>query len=365
LVELLVVIAIIGILVSLLLPAIQASRESARRAHCTGQISQLSLAVQNYEMAHEHYPSGTVNPTGPIRNLPSGHHISWIARILPYIEEQPLYNMLDLSLSAYHYKNDRARQTTIGLLICPSCPTDEWPYSNYAGCHHDVEAPIDADNRGVLFRNSQLPRDELKDGASYTILIGEKVVDAVDLGWLSGTPGTLRNAGSPVNGRTRGRAWGGAPWVFDYSVDESRWSWDDKQVDPLTGELVTVEQQPPAETGTEGAAETTPVDSPSSNEPVNSDPSADQNVEDGSSETSKVKPELRPDKNGMLKHSRLGGDGIAPLAVGGFGSNHLGGVNFAFADGSVRFVTDDITAGLLGRLANRADGIPVDAREMP
>ena len=88
LVELLVVIAIIGILVALLLPAIQASRESARRASCTNNMSQLILAVHDYEAAHEFYPAGTVNPTGPIQNLPNGHHISWIVRILPYIEER-------------------------------------------------------------------------------------------------------------------------------------------------------------------------------------------------------------------------------------------------------------------------------------
>src|SRR5262245_27516639 len=186
LVELLVVIAIIGILVALLLPAIQASRESARRASCTNQISQLILAVHDYEAAHEHYPAGTVNPTGPIQNLPNGHHISWVARILPYFEERVLYDNLDLSLSAYHQKNDRARQTTISMLICPSCSADEWPYSNYAGCHHDVEAPIDANNRGVLFLNSRIARDDLKDGATYTIFLGEKLPDDYDLGWLSG-----------------------------------------------------------------------------------------------------------------------------------------------------------------------------------
>ncbi len=107
-------------------------------------------------MAHERYPAGTVDEKGPIRSLPSGHHISWIARILPYIEEPALYSSLDLSLSAYHQKNDRARQTSVEMLTCPSNSAGMWPYSNYAGCHHDVEAPINADNRGVFFLNNQL-----------------------------------------------------------------------------------------------------------------------------------------------------------------------------------------------------------------
>src|SRR5829696_3646340 len=122
LVELLVVIAIIGILVSLLLPAIQASRESARRASCTNKMSQIILAVHDYEAAHEFFPAGTVNPTGPIQNLPTGQHISWIVRILPYVEERALFDNIDTSLSAYHQQNDRARQTTVHTLICPSNP---------------------------------------------------------------------------------------------------------------------------------------------------------------------------------------------------------------------------------------------------
>ena len=338
LVELLVVIAIIGILVSLLLPAIQASRESARRTQCTNSIRQLIMAVHDYEMAQEHYPSGTVNPTGPIRSLPGGQHISWIARILPYLEERAVYNTMDLSLSAYHAKNDPARQTSVELLVCPSNPAGTWPYSNYAGCHHDVEAPIDADNRGVFFLNSHLTRDDLKDGAAYTLFLGEKMPDDTDLGWISGTSSTLRNTGSPLNGLGGGavrRAAGTAspPWLGGSPPDDSQWTWSTEQFDPITGELVEV------------------------------DPEATIGVED--STNGMADPALEPDKDGILMHSKLGGNGTAPLAVGGFASSHMHGVNFAFGDGSVRFIADDATAGLIGRLANRADGMIVDGREMP
>jgi prepilin-type processing-associated H-X9-DG protein len=67
----------------------------------------------------------------------------------------------------------------------------------------------------------------------------------------------------------------------------------------------------------------------------------------------------------MLKRSKLGGNGVSPLAVGGFSSRHAGGVNFAVGDGSVRFIADGVTAGVMGRLANRADGNVINAREMP
>jgi hypothetical protein len=78
--------------------------------------------------------------------------------------------------------------------------------SNYGGCHHDVEAPIDADNHGVLFLNSSIRYRDIRDGASNTIFVGEHSGDL--LGWASGTRAALRNTGSPMNGvrRTPGGA---------------------------------------------------------------------------------------------------------------------------------------------------------------
>ena len=204
LVELLVVIAIIGILVSMMLPAVQATRESARRTECTSRVSQLILAVHEYEASHEHYPVGTSNAKGPIRNLPDGQHINWIARILPYLDEPALYDVLNLNSSAYSKQNDRGRHVTVPILICPSCAASLWPYSNYAACHSDVETPIDVTNTGVFFLNSQTTRDDLTDGAAYTLFLGEKLPDAYDLGWLSGTSATLRNVGTPLNQKAAG-----------------------------------------------------------------------------------------------------------------------------------------------------------------
>src|SRR5688572_33061782 len=95
LVELLVVIAIIGVLVALLLPAVQAAREAARRSSCMNNLSQLNLAIHQYEMAHGAYPPGTVAAAGPISNTATGYHHSWTVQILPYIEQQNAYNALD------------------------------------------------------------------------------------------------------------------------------------------------------------------------------------------------------------------------------------------------------------------------------
>ena len=69
---------------------------------------------------------------------------------------------------------------------------------SYMGCHHDVEAPIDADNHGVLYLNSHVAYDDIADGPAYTILLGEALHSAT-LGWASGTRATLRNAGHRLN----------------------------------------------------------------------------------------------------------------------------------------------------------------------
>jgi prepilin-type N-terminal cleavage/methylation domain-containing protein/prepilin-type processing-associated H-X9-DG protein len=199
LVELLVVIAIIGVLVALLLPAVQAAREAARRTSCLNNTTQIGLAIHNFEFHFESLPPGVTNPDGPIRNEPQGMHVSWIVKILPYLEQRMLSDRFDQAAGAYADKNAEIRAVQIRLLECPS---DGQPYinqpatvarSNYVGCHHDVEAPIDDDNHGLLFLNSKVQYSEIYDGSSATILLGEALTSPDSLGWVSGTRATLRN----------------------------------------------------------------------------------------------------------------------------------------------------------------------------
>ena len=203
LVELLVVIAIIGILVALLLPAVQAVREAARRMSCVNNLSQLGLAIQNYEMAFRTYPPGTIDEKGPIQNVPQGYHHNWLSQILPFIEEQNTFNHIDFSVGVYDLKNETVRKVGIEVFSCPSSTNvrgQELWLSGYAGCQNDVEAPIDVDNHGVFFLNSSVKTKDITDGAAHTLFIGEKYSDPEnDLGWMSGTRATLRNMGSPLN----------------------------------------------------------------------------------------------------------------------------------------------------------------------
>jgi prepilin-type N-terminal cleavage/methylation domain-containing protein/prepilin-type processing-associated H-X9-DG protein len=202
LVELLVVIAIIGVLVALLLPAVQAAREAARRCSCVNNIVQLALANHNYEFHFESLPPGTTNPDGPIRSEPAGIHVSWLVKTLPYLDQNAMWRKFDQELGAYAPENSEVRQSKLEVVMCPSYPgadmneaKDAAP-STYAGCHHDAEAPIDDDNRGVLFLNSRIRFSDIDDGSSNTILLAESFPDENDLGWVSGTRSTLRNTGS-------------------------------------------------------------------------------------------------------------------------------------------------------------------------
>src|SRR5262245_18660185 len=117
LVELLVVIAIFGVLVALLLPAVQAARESARRSQCVTNLRQVGVALQNYESAKRVLPYGsdyydvTAGPT---------FKATWAALILPYLEEQSLYDRFDFTLPMRNAKNQLARETPVSTYICPS-----------------------------------------------------------------------------------------------------------------------------------------------------------------------------------------------------------------------------------------------------
>jgi prepilin-type N-terminal cleavage/methylation domain-containing protein len=199
LVELLVVITIIGILVGLMLPAVQAAREAARRTSCANNLTQLGLAMHLFEFSSEHLPSGVINPDGPIRNEELGQHVSWTVQILPFIEQPNAYKKFDQKAGTYAKENEPVRRLEIPTFRCASSPvpsSETIGLSDFAGCHHDREAAIDADNNGLLFLNSEVRFSDILDGSSQTILLGEAVANSQSLGWASGTRATLRNTSS-------------------------------------------------------------------------------------------------------------------------------------------------------------------------
>jgi type II secretory pathway pseudopilin PulG len=195
-----VVITIMGILMAMMLPAVMAAREASRRMTCLNNLFQIGVALNNYQSAHDVLPPGSTDATGPVHNTPQGYKMSWLVHLLPYLDENLVYERIDLSVGAYNPKNAVARAVQLSVFLCPSADPvlgDQPPVSNYVGCQNDLEAPNNTDNHGVLFLNSHIGRNDVTDGLSHTIYAGEKITKSTDLSWMSGTRATLRNAGSP------------------------------------------------------------------------------------------------------------------------------------------------------------------------
>jgi type II secretory pathway pseudopilin PulG len=117
LVELLVVIAIIGILIALLLPAVQAAREAARRSECANNLRQIGLAVLESESSHRRFPAGSSTPTAAIGGPYLG---TWAVDILPNMELNPLYDLWDPTVDFSHINNQQLRETFVASYTCPS-----------------------------------------------------------------------------------------------------------------------------------------------------------------------------------------------------------------------------------------------------
>ncbi|MCC9609676.1 DUF1559 domain-containing protein [Blastopirellula sp. JC732] len=122
LVELLVVIAIIGVLIGLLLPAVQQAREAARRMQCINNLKQVGLGMQNFHAAYDCFPT-SVSGNG------AAHY--WCAQILPYMEQNPLADIYDYTVSFKDVKNRDAVQYPVPFMLCPSTPGSPIPHPKF------------------------------------------------------------------------------------------------------------------------------------------------------------------------------------------------------------------------------------------
>jgi len=200
LIELLVVIAIIGVLTSLLLPAVQQAREAARRMSCRNNLKQIGLALHNYHDTHSTFPPGYI-ASGPYSDgaTDTTPGWGWAAFILPQMDQGNLHEAANFNLSLQDPKNASAIQTTIPAYLCPSDMTPNGPFavpdgfgntvamaapSSYAACvGGDETGTTDATGAGVFYRNSRTRIRDITDGTSNTILIGEKAWSNANAIW--------------------------------------------------------------------------------------------------------------------------------------------------------------------------------------
>src|SRR3954452_9502881 len=200
LVEILVVIAIIGLLVALLLPAIQSSRETSRRLQCTNNLKQIGLALLNYESIHKVFPPGYVwqfDASG----TDTGPGWGWASMILPQMDESPIHNVIHFDLPIEHAMNG-VRVAVIASYLCPSedfrhvwaakrpdgsqiCEVAE---SNYVAMFGTTEPGVDGN--GMFFRNSKVKVSDITDGTSKTIAGGERTHQLGRATWV----GSVTNA---------------------------------------------------------------------------------------------------------------------------------------------------------------------------
>jgi prepilin-type N-terminal cleavage/methylation domain-containing protein/prepilin-type processing-associated H-X9-DG protein len=196
-VELLVVLAIVAVSLALALPAIQHSIQDARRAQCKNNLKQIALALHNYHDTFRVFAPGWVSRDG----TPGlGPRAGWQAMILPFVDQAPMYNQINFSLTSPIVADGKPValfQTPLAVYRCPSDPTPEpnplrgeYATSNYSGNYGHVppprlqplgmadfwpgalEAPMKS--RGIFARNSSVGIRDITDGTSNTLLVGER-----------------------------------------------------------------------------------------------------------------------------------------------------------------------------------------------
>ncbi len=340
LVELLVVIAIIGVLVALLLPAVQAAREAARRIQCQNNVRNLALGVLNYENARGVMPPssqmlgaktrlpGVTSPRLQMYTSQARERLSWIYQILPNIEQQALYDQFDPNLTVFNQDvNSRPEEAQPAVLLCPSDDTTgtfyeqsnrrlaKGNYAAYASPEHATSSTIWP---GALIQEPQ-PLQRFTDGTSSTVMLAEVLTRE--------EPTDQRGA-----------------WAVAY-IGSSILALDLHGQGVGTGNIAEQGRQVPYYPVVSG---------------LQLQDALTPNLQTGSLTADEIL-QCENTADADLQRMPCRTHGSTQNYTAAPRSNHTGGVNAANVDGSVRFLSDDIEPPVLGVLIHISDGLLQDS----
>jgi prepilin-type N-terminal cleavage/methylation domain-containing protein/prepilin-type processing-associated H-X9-DG protein len=316
LVELLVVIAIIGILIALLLPAVQAAREAARRMQCSNHLRQIGIALHNYHQAHNRLPYGSVHDNYTWGEINQHHHGSFLVHLLPFVEEEQLYSQCDFTRNTSWYSGGGSRFVHEVWVSTYLCPSDGEP--TYWGGN-------------PYYHSSPASTKSLKSAtANYGACIGNQAF------WKCTTGGNMFGTGPSAHSDTLdGNQISG---VFGHMA----WSAKFNDIpDGLSNTIAVGEVRPKCSwhlwdgwmhiNANSWIGTTGPINYP----------------------TCKGEPGYDPNTSSCNNEEAWG-------TAQGFKSRHPGGCNFALCDGSVHFLPEEIDYETYQRLGDRRDGGTVD-----
>ncbi len=319
LIELLVVIAIIAVLIALLLPAVQAAREAARRMQCVNNLKQLGLAIMNYESANGCIPPTSNNTTVSV-GIGQTNDFSFKVRLLPFLELGTHFNALNQSQVSTSAQNTTIHNVQVKSFQCPSdgndpgSPTGDTNYPNNVGLTRAIAGssttgPLDgpAYKLGQAPENSTVTLASITDGSSNTVVFSE---------WIKG-----KNSGT-----TRG----GPDQVYNIGIAE------------VPGQTVLQYQQK-CQTSTSVAYAQKGIDW----------------LLDTCGKGGCYSHIMNPNKKACWYGA--GDNGNTDTTVVGTSSNHPGGVNVGFLDGSIKFIKESVSNQTWWAIATRAGGEVVDA----
>ncbi len=310
LVELLVVVAIIGVLVALLLPAVQAAREAARRAHCSNNLKQIGLALQNFHSARKTFPPGQVDN--------DNNNYGWAIYILPYLEERPTYDLLTGNGVELIYRHGKHKLRCGGGENIDECDNEMEVSKNHAG-------GICKNTLNVFMCPTDVLPDTDDDGYG-------KSNYCANLGWSFGSRwGCSDFKGKEQNGIL----------LFD---NDDYYTWLVKIADITDGTSKTII------VGEVTESEDVSGDGSSWHFPIwpggNNDGQCD--VKKGTGSFGRI-----VDTDFFINRRTSWESDLS------FGSQHFGGALFAFADGSVHYLDEDIDTDTYRKLGSRNDHEPV------